>query len=130
MKNVQEKINRISELRDEIKIIRDGLPDEMFEFIMESFRQRGFVEDPRGENYADRGLYHPEMKVSVRLIDMNQNSFGITAHPMKNNGLEWDNEVVRLNTGSEVNWNFFTQTFDKYFNNKFVKRVNKMKGVK
>lgn len=98
---------------------------------MNKFRGLGFVIDPRAEH--DMGfassLYHPEMKVSVKVGEANQTTFGIAAHPMINNGLNWDPNINILKTGGEVNWNFMTQTFEQYFDKKFTKRISKMKGT-
>lgn len=132
MENVQDKINRLKELKTEKKSINKDLEIEMFEFIINKFRNLGFVNDPRaehGKGYED-GLYHPEMKVSVKVGTVNDVTFGIFAHPMINNGLNWDPNINILQTGGEVNWNFMTQTFEQYFNKKFIKRINKMKGIK
>ena len=57
-----DKIAKVNELRNELKSVQTSLKPDLYLEIIDGFRNRGFVTDPRGENY-NRCLYNPELKI-------------------------------------------------------------------
>lgn len=100
---------------------------EMFEYVQQEFKKRGFVTDPRGEAYG-RSLYNPETKVSVHVGNIGKSSAGISVIDMVNDGMNWGKAYLNLNlkNGTEVRFNFKTKTFDKFFNTTYQNRVKKL----
>ena len=47
-----DKIAKVQGLNNEIKSIQSSLKPEMETFILDEFKKRGFVIDPRGESYG------------------------------------------------------------------------------
>jgi hypothetical protein len=117
------KITRITELKKEMKTLKKGLKEEMIDFVIKSFKNKGFTVDPR-KGYEERSLYNPTLKVSVRIVGLNEVSVSISAHLMKNDGMNWDD---RQKIHSEVNWNFTKKTFDKYYDTTFKSKVERIK---
>ena len=117
------KITRITELKKEMKTLKKGLKEEMIDFVIKSFKNKGFTDDPR-KGYEERSLYNPKLKVSVWIGGLNEVSVSINTHLMKNKGMNWDD---RQKIHSEVNWNFTKKTFDKYYDTTFKAKVERIK---
>ena len=117
------KITRITELKKEMKTLKKGLKEEMIDFVIKSFKNKGFIDDPR-KGYGERSLYNPTLKVSVWIVGLNEVSVSINTHLMKNKGMNWDN---KQKIHSEVNWNFTKKTFDKYYDTTFKAKVERIK---
>lgn len=117
------KITRITELKKEMKTLKKGLKEEMIDFVIQNFKNKGFINDPR-KGYSEISLYNPTLKVSIRVVGLNEVSVSINAHLMKNEGMNWDD---RQKIHSEVNWNFTKKTFDKYYDTTFKAKVERIK---
>jgi hypothetical protein len=117
------KITRLTELKKEMKTLKKGLKEEMVDFVIKSFKKKGFIDDPR-KGYGERSLYSPTLKVSVWIVGLNEVSVSINTNLMKNNGMKWDD---RQTIHSEVNWNFTKKTFDKYYDTTFKAKVERIK---
>ena len=119
--NTQNKIERINELKKEVKNLNKEIKEELVNFITQGFKNKGFINDPR-EGYNQRGLYNPELKISVWVSGVNETTVSVNTHLMKNQGMDWDNQKVN----GVVNWNFTKKTFDEYYNTTFQKKVEKI----
>lgn len=120
---IQNKIEKITELRKEVKTLTKDIKEELIDSLIQGFKNKGFVNDPR-KGYEERSLYNPTLKVSVRIVGLNEVSVSISTHLMKNDGMNWDN---RQKIHSEVNWNFTKKTFDKYYDTTFKSKVERIK---
>jgi hypothetical protein len=118
------KIERIIELRKEVKTLTKEIKQELVDFVIQGFKNKGFINDPR-EDYNQRGLYNPELKISVWVSGVNETTVSINSHLMKNQGMDWDYQKVN----GVVNWDFTKKTFDKYYNTIFLKKVEKIKSI-
>jgi hypothetical protein len=101
---------------------------EMFEFIKEEFKKRGFTTDPRGESYK-RGLYNPETKIHIHIGNIGTVSAAIQVHDMVDNGLTWGKAFYKIDRGTEIRFNFRDKTFEKFFNTTFTNRVKKLNKI-
>ena len=90
--NVVEKVERVKVLKNEIKSIRVDFQTEMFDYIHQEFRKLGFITDPRGNEY-ERGLYNPELKISIWVQNISENGAGINVYDMINDGMNWGDKV-------------------------------------
>jgi hypothetical protein len=122
---IQNKIERITELRKEVKTLTKEIKEELVDFIIQGFKNKGFINDPR-EGYNQRGLYNPELKISVWVSGVNETTVSVTSHLMKNEGMDRDYQKVN----GVVNWNFTKKTFDNYYNTTFQKKVEKLYSEK
>jgi hypothetical protein len=118
------KIERIIELRKEVKTLTKEIKQELVDFVIQGFKNKGFINDPR-EDYNQRGLYNPELKISVWVSGVNETTVSVMAQLMKNQGMDWDYQKVN----GVVNWDFTKKTFDKYYNTIFIKKVEKIKSI-
>lgn len=98
---------------------------EMFEYVKEELKKRGFVTDPRGEAYG-RSLYNPETKVSAHIGTIGKSSVGISVIDMINNGMNWGTAYHSLTNGTEIRFNYLKNDFEKFYNTTFTNRVNKL----
>jgi hypothetical protein len=100
---------------------------EMFEYVQEELKKRGFVADPRGEAYG-RSLYNPETKVSAHIGNIGKSSVGIKVIDMINGGMNWGTAYnkLQINSGTQIRFNFKTKNFETFFNTTFTNRVNKL----
>ena len=122
-----DKITKIQELNNEIKPIQSDLKSEMLNFILDEFKKRGFVIDPRGESYK-RCLYNPELKVSISVGNVTNLSVAILVTDMVNNGMNWGVAYNQLN-GSVIRFNYLKQDFEKFHNTTFKNRVKKLEDI-
>jgi hypothetical protein len=122
-----EKTLEIKKLKREISKIQKQLKSDVFEYVMEGFRRYGFVEDPRGGSHTRRGLYNPELGVSVWVGDITVKNVLIQVRKMVDNGLNYDMETTQKLIGyrpsSDIRWTFDEIDFDVYMEKKFKKRV-------
>ena len=125
MKTVQDKIERIKEIKNEIKGIKKDLKVDMFDFVMGELKERGFIIDPRGAGY-ERSLYNPETKFSVRIGGITELSVSMNIHLMDKDGMEYHSRSSELSTGA-ILFNFTKKSFDKFFNGpltNYIKKIN------
>ena len=118
------KIERIIELRKEVKTLTKEIKKELVDFVIQGFKNKGFINDSR-EGYTQISLYNPELKISVFVSGVNETTVSINSHLMKNQGMDWDYQKVN----GVVNWDFTKKTFDKYYNTIFIKKVEKIKSI-
>ncbi len=118
------KIERIVELRKEVKTLTKEIKQELVDFVIQGFKNKGFINDAR-EGYNQRSLYNPELKISVWVSGVNETTVSVNSHLMKNQGMDWDYQKVN----GVVNWDFTKKTFDKYYNTIFLKKVEKIKSI-
>ena len=122
-----EKIDKVQGLNKEIKSIQSLLKPEMVTFILDEFKKRGFVIDPRGESYK-RGLYNPELKVSIFVQNVTNLSVSILVIDMVNDGMNWGVAYKELN-GTNIRFNYLKQDFEKFYNTTFKNRVTKLEDI-
>jgi hypothetical protein len=121
--NVVEKVERVKVLKNEIKSIRVDFQTEMFDYIHQEFRKLGFITDPRGNEY-ERGLYNPELKISIWVQNISENGAGINVYDMINDGMNWGDKVSKV--GGHTRFNYIKTSFDKYYGTTFKKQVKKL----
>jgi len=124
--NVIEKVERVKVLKGEIKSIRADFQTEMFDYIHQEFRKLGFVTDPRGEAY-ERGLYNPELKISIWVQNITVNSAGINVYDMVNDGMDYGKKYNKIVAG--LRFNYSKVSFEKFYNTTFKNRVKKLEEV-
>jgi hypothetical protein len=124
--NVIEKVERVKVLKSEIKSIRVDFQTEMFDYIHQEFRKLGFVTDPRGEDYK-RGLYNPELKISIWVQNITVNSAGINVYDMVNDGMNYGKNYNKIVGG--LRFNYSKVSFEKFYNTTFKNRVKKLEEV-
>lgn len=112
-------------LKGELKIHKKEFQKEMFKYIQEEFKKRGFIADPRGDVYY-RFLYNPQTKVSISIGNITTTSVDISVIDMVNDGLEWGTAYRKLNTGTAISFNFTKKTFDDFYYITYTNRVNKL----
>jgi len=122
---VTEKITKLQELTKEINSIKKNFNIDMFNFVIEEFKKRGFVTDPRGKDF-ERGLYNSELKVSVRIGNIGTSYISISVIDMVNDGMNWGSAYNKIPGGTQIRFNFKTKTFETFFNTTFTNRVNKL----
>ena len=122
-----EKTLEIKKLKREISKLKKEISFDTFQHVMDGFRRYGFVEDPRGGSYTRRGLYNPELGVSVWVGDITIKNVLIQVFKMVDNGLNHDMETTQKLIGSrpssDIRWTFNEIEFDVYMEKKFKKRV-------
>ena len=111
-------------MNTEIKSIRESFKIEMFNYIVEEFKKRGFVADPR--NGYIWGLYNPELKISIHVGSITKVSFGISIYDMVNDGMTWGNGYKKLSNGTEIRFYHLKKDFEKFYNTTFKNRVKKL----
>ena len=123
--NVIEKVERVKVLKSEIRTIRKDLQIDMFDYVNQEFRKLGFINDPRGEMY-NRSLYNPELKISIRIGIITENSASINIFDMVDGGMNFGMGYTKIKGGSLVRFNYNKNTFGKFYNGIFTKRVKSM----
>jgi len=123
-----EKITKLQELNKEIGSIKNNFKTDMFNFIIGEFEKRGFVTDPRGKGF-ERGLYNPELKVSIHVGNISNMSVGISVIDMVNNGMNWGTAYNSLTNGTEIRFNYLKNDFEKFYNTTFKNRVKKLEEI-
>jgi hypothetical protein len=117
---LQKKIGRLNTLKKEISVIRKDLQTEMFDFVMDQFRNKGFIDSKvnGGEDY--RSLYHPKTKVNIRVGNISTNSVSIMVIPMSNKGLNWGDTYKVQN----LSFKYPTQTFEKFYGKSYKDAID------
>jgi hypothetical protein len=123
-----DKITKIQELNNEIKSIQSDFKPEMINFILDEFKKRGFVIDPRGESYG-RGLYNPELKISIWVGNVTNLSVAILVTDMVDDGMNWGVAYKELKNGCDIRFNYLKQDFEKFYNTTFKNRVTKLEDI-
>ena len=127
MKTINDKIERVIELKNEISVIRSDFQTEMFEFVREEFLKRGFIVDPRGKGY-ERSLYSPEIGFSVRLNKITELSVSISVIKMIDGGMVSHSKAGNVNDGP-VLFNFTKKSFDIFFISDFKRNYTKQNNL-
>lgn len=123
-----DKIAKVQGLNNEIKSIQSGLKPEMETFILDEFKKRGFVIDPRGESYG-RGLYNPELKISIWVGNVTNLSVAMLVTDMVDDGMNWGSAYNELKNGCDIRFNYLKQDFEKFYNTTFKNRVKKLEDI-
>ena len=123
-----EKIARLQELNNEINSIQTNFKTDMFNFVFDEFRKKGFVTDPRSESYV-RSLYNPETKVSIHVGYVGKSSVSILVTDMVDEGMNWGKKYHKLTNGTEVIFNYLKTDFDKFYNTTYKNKVEKLNEV-
>lgn len=123
-----DKIAKVQGLNNEIKSIQSGLKPEMETFILDEFKKRGFVIDPRGESYG-RGLYNPELKISIWVGNVTNLSVAMLVTDMVDDGMNWGSAYNELKNGCDIRFNYLKQDFEKFYNTTFKNRVKKLEEL-
>ena len=126
---ILEKVIKVGQLKTEGRKLQKEIGDELFNFVMEEFKVLGFIEDPR-QIQRRRGLYNPELGISIWIGNITSKNVKIGLYKMTNNGLDYDREVISrmgLN-GNEINWSYTKDTFDTFISDVFTKRVEVIKS--
>ena len=130
---ILEKVIKIGQLKTEGRKLQKEIGDELFNFVMEEFKILGFIEDPR-QIQKRRGLYNPELGISIWVGNITSKNVKIGLNKMTNNGLDYDREVIsRMGqfyfvNGNEINWSYTKDTFDTFISDVFTKRVEVIKS--
>ena len=123
-----DKIAKVQGLNNEIKSIQSSLKPEMETFILDEFKKRGFVIDPRGESYG-RGLYNPELKISIWVGNVTNLSVAMLVTDMVDDGMNWGSAYNELKNGCDIRFNYLKQDFEKFYNTTFKNRVKKLEDI-
>ena len=122
------KVDRIKELKGEVKSLTKEMQTDMFEYVLQEFRKRGFVSDPRKDG-RERSLYSPVDKVSIRIGNVTQNSVSISVIDMINDGMNWGTAYNKIHTDKVILFNYIKVDFDKFYNRVYQKRVNLLNEI-
>ncbi len=117
-----EKTLEIKKLKREISKIQKQLKSDVFEYVMDGFKRYGFVEDPRGGSYISRGLFNPELGISVWVGDITVKNVLIQVFKMVDGGMDYHREQ----SPTDVRWTFNEIEFDVYMGKQFKKRVDSL----
>ena len=99
---------------------------EMIKSLQDEFRKKGFIEDPRGEQY-NRSLYNPETKISVHISGVRKSYVGINVYDMVDNGMNWGSSYKKISSGAEIKFKFKDKSFEDFYRVTFQNRVKKLK---
>lgn len=132
---VLEKVTKMKELKSELNFLKKEMGTDMFDYVMSEFRKRGFVDDPRGENYK-RSLYSPETGINIHIGNISANSVSVNVTDMVDGGMKWGTAYSKLiditNTGTTVSFVYIKDSFEKFYNTTLknrVKRLNELLAV-
>lgn len=125
---ILEKIDRMSELKSEMKSLKNDFQTELFEYVINEFRKKGFITDPRGEQYK-RGLYCPKTKINVHVGNITNNSVSISIRDMVDDGMTWGIAYSKLFSGSNVSFIYVKETFEQFFEKTYEKHVKKLNKI-
>jgi hypothetical protein len=123
-----EKIEKLQKLTKEINSVKEILDKDMFDFVIGEFKKRGFVTDPRGNNY-NRSLYNPELGVSIHIGNISKISVAISVIDTINGGMNWGKAYHKLNSGTQIRFNYIKNDFEKFYNTTFKNRVKKLNDI-
>ena len=123
---ILEKINRMVELKSEVKTLKNDFQTELFEYVKSEFQKRGFVESPKGKDY-ERHLYSPETGINVYISGISVYSVSICVIDMVDNGMNWGTAYKYM--GGPVSFVYTKETFDKFYQKTYTNRVNKLKEI-
>ena len=104
------------------------IKEERFDYIKRQFMRRGFITDPRGEDY-NRGLYNPELNITIWIAGIGNVTAGIHVYDMSENGTTWGKAFYELHQGCEIRFNFTKKSFDSFYNVTFMNRVKKLNSI-
>jgi hypothetical protein len=122
------KVDRLKELKGEVKSLTKEMQTDMFEYVLQEFRKRGFVTDPRNDG-RERSLYSPVDKVSIHIGNITQNSVSISVTDMVNDGMNWGTAYNKVHNGTAILFNYLKVDFDKFYNRVYQKRVNLLNEI-
>lgn len=101
----------------------------MFEYVKEEFKKKGFITDPRGEEYL-RSLYSPKIGITIHIGNITANSVYVNVTDMVDGGMRWGTAYSKLcdiiSTGTTIRFVYVKQPFEKFYNTTFTNRVNKL----
>jgi hypothetical protein len=124
------KVDRLKELKGEVKSLTKEMQTDMFEYLLQEFRKRGFVTDPRNDG-RERSLYNAVDKVSVHIGNIRQNSVSISVSDMVNDGMNWGSAYNKIyfQNGKTILFNYLKVDFDKFYDKVYKKRVNLLNKI-
>jgi hypothetical protein len=122
------KVDRLKELKGEVKSLTKEMQTDMFGYVLQEFRKRGFVTDPRNDG-RERSLYNPVDKVSIHIGNITQNSVSISVTDMINDGMNWGTAFYEIHSGKTLLFNYTKVDFDKFYNKVYKKRVNVLNEI-
>jgi hypothetical protein len=122
------KVDRLKELKGEVKSLTKEMQTDMFEYVLQEFRKRGFVTDPRNDG-RKRSLYNPIDKVSIHIGNITQNSVSISVTDMINDGMNWGTAYNKIHTGTAILFNYLKVDFDKFYDKVYKKRANLLNEI-
>lgn len=120
-----EKVTKMKELKSELYKLKKSFDSEMLDYLVQEFRSRGFVSDPRGYMY-EGSLYDPNTKVSIHIGHIGVSSIGISVIDMVNDGMNWGSAYHKIPGGTQIKFNYLKDDFEKFFNTTFKNRVKKL----
>lgn len=118
-------VEKVKELSGELKNLKKEFKVDMFEYVQQEFRKRGFVSNPRGKGF-ERSLYNPETNINVHIANITNNSVIINVIDVVNDGMNWGKAYHKLPNGTDIRFNFLKQDFDKFYDTTYINRVNKL----
>jgi hypothetical protein len=122
------KVDRLKELKGEVKSLTKEMQTDMFEYVLQEFRKRGFVSDPRKDG-RERSLYSPVDKVSIHIGNITQNSVSISVIDMINDGMNWGTAYNKIHNGNTILFNYLKVDFDKFYDKVYKKRANLLNEI-
>lgn len=121
------KVSRLRELKGEVRSLTKEMQTDMFEYVLQEFRKRGFVTDPRNDG-RERSLYSPEDKITIHIGNITQNSVSISVTDMVNDGMNWGSAYNKLDN-TAILFNYLKVDFDKFYNRVYKKRANLLNEI-
>jgi hypothetical protein len=118
-------VEKVKELSGELKNLKKEFKVDMFEYVQQEFRKRGFVSNPRGKGF-EQSLYNPETNINVHIANITNNSVIINVIDVVNDGMNWGKAYHKLPNGTDIRFNFLKQDFDKFYDTTYINRVNKL----
>ena len=118
-------VEKVKELSGELKNLKKEFKVDMFEYVQQEFRKRGFVSNPRGKGF-ERSLYNPETNINVHIANITNNSVIINVIDVVNDGMNWGKAYHKLPNGTDIRFNFLKQDFNKFYDTTYINRVNKL----
>jgi hypothetical protein len=124
------KVDRLKELKREVKSLTKEMQTDMFGYVLQEFRKRGFVTDPRNDG-RERSLYNPVDKVSIHIGNITQNSVSISVSDMINDGMNWGSAYNKIyfQSGKTILFNYLKVDFDKFYDKVYQKRANLLNEI-
>jgi hypothetical protein len=122
------KVDRLKELKGEVKSLTKEMQTDMFEYVLQEFRKRGFVSDPRNDG-RERSLYCPDDKINIHIGNITQNSVSISVIDMVNDGMNWGTAYNKIHNGNTILFNYLKVDFDKFYDKVYKKRANLLNEI-